>query len=242
MAQPGEITHCKLSVLTAGLFDVRALPPYHHVPNVDKSSTLTETADHVRSKPSRARSGTPAPPPPPFDTLGLVRTKTYRTDFFPPPANTGGMIEPLPRPAMMGILLEPKRDSVVTLDQKDAWDYVLRRCFIKEASSIGEALKNVGFGGEVLATRLNQATGYRGRALDPKKIVRNLDVDEWARVVDVFDKWAFKPEVSLPGDHQNTMIVLIRVEPHSRLERRGRPEPRDRPGLSRRILSTYLAS
>jgi hypothetical protein len=63
------------------------------------------------------------------------------------------MIEPLPRPAMMGILLEPKRDSVVTLDQKDAWDYVLRRCFIKEASSIGEALKNVGFGGEVLATR-----------------------------------------------------------------------------------------
>jgi hypothetical protein len=143
---------------------------------------------------------------------------------------------------MMGILLEPKRDSVVTLDQKDAWDYVLRRCFIKEASSIGEALKNVGFGGEVLATRLNQATGYRGRALDPKKIVRNLDVDEWARVVDVFDKWAFKPEVSLPGDHQNTMIVLIRVEPHSRLERRGRPEPRDRPGLSRRILSTYLAS
>lgn len=206
MAQPGEVIHCKLSVMTAALFNVRALPPYHHVPNVDKSSSLTETRTEYRSKgyPKYGRSpvGTPAPPPPPFDTLGLLRTKTYPTDFFPPPPRTtrsDGRSEPLTRPPMLGILLEPKRESVITLDQKDEWDYVLRKCFIKEASSIAEALKNLGFGGEGLASRLSQETGYKGRALDPKKIVRDLDVDEWARVVDVFYKWAFKPEVSLEG-------------------------------------------
>jgi hypothetical protein len=114
---------------------------------------------------------------------------------------------------------------VITLDQKDEWDYVLRKCFIKEASSIAEALKNVGFGGEGLATRLSLETGYKGSALDPKKIVRDLDVDEWARVVDVFDKWAFKPEVSLKGVTKHDDDCADEAEPHSRLETRGRAEP-----------------
>jgi hypothetical protein len=93
-------------------------------------------------------------------------------------------------------LLEPKADSVITLDQKDEWDYVLRKCFTREAQSIREALKNVGFGGEALADRLSAPNGYKGRPLEGSKIVRDLDVAEWARVVDVFDKWAFKPEAS----------------------------------------------
>jgi len=101
---------------------------------------------------------------------------------------------------MLGILLEPLLDSPITIKNKDEWDYVLRKCFVTEAQSIGVALKNLAFGAEGLIDRIESETEQGGKFLGNRvrgdKIVRDLTVEDWARVVDVFDKWAFKPDVS----------------------------------------------
>jgi len=105
---------------------------------------------------------------------------------------------------MLGILLEPRVDSPINIKNKDEWDYVLRKCFVTEAQSIGVALKNLAFGGEGLIDKIEsdeegagQGGRFVGKRVRREKIVRDLTVEDWTRVVDVFKKWAFKPEVSL---------------------------------------------
>lgn len=200
MAGPGEIIHCKLSVMTQALFKVSPLPPYHHVFNVDKSSHRIEDTPikppQASSSPNNPKPKTQPTPPP---TQAHPPTITYPNDFYP---ITVGLMKhldiPLPRPQMLGVLLEPRLDSPINMKNKDEWDYVLRKCFVTEAQSIAVALKNLAFGAEGLIDKIESEDGGRfgGKRVKRDKIVRDMTVDDWARVVDVFGKWAFKPDVS----------------------------------------------
>lgn len=193
MAGPGEVIHCKLSVMTQALFRVSPLPPYHHVFNVDKSSHRIE--DTPIKAPQSTKSKTIIAPPP----QAHPPTQTYPDDFYP---ITVGLMRhtdiPLPRPQMLGVLLEPRVDSPINLKNKDEWDYVLRKCFVTEAQGIQAALKNLAFGGEGLIDKIEseEEGRFKGRRVRRDKIVRDLTVEDWTRIVDVFGKWAFKPDVS----------------------------------------------
>lgn len=217
-ALPGEMINTKLSIMTRALFDLTPLPPYHHVPNVDRASKFTEgrpirTSQYYANKwggldPSKPGTNQSAKLKAdtnvgevvhPWDHYG--RTATVQADFYPMLARRGQAAEvhnvaPLPRPRLLGLLLEPKKESYVRLEQKEAWDYVLRNCFVTPASPLRESMKNLGFNGEGLADKVaDPSNKYRGQAVDPMKTVRDLDVAEWARMVDVFDRWPFRPEV-----------------------------------------------
>lgn len=197
MARPRETINCKLSIMTSSLFHRRPLPPYHHVPNVDKSSKRVAgspiTSGRLRSSPAVQALIDPSE-----GNWTQDPTITYPTDFFPPsiPANSR---DPLPRPTLLGICLTPRLTSPVLPHQKDAWDFVLRNCFIRETQPISEATTNLGFGAENLLERFeDEKEGYRerwrGEPVGGKTKVKDLSNEQWARVVDVFDKWAFKPE------------------------------------------------
>lgn len=195
MAGPSEKIFCKLSVMARALFHVSALPPYHHVFNVDKASSRTESTPVSPVKPS-AKKGVPPPPPPPPDPH--PRTTTYPDDFYPIPRGMANHTDiPLPRPAMLGVLLEPRLDSPIHSGNKDEWDYVLRKCFVTEAKTLRHSLRNLAFGGEGLEDKIgSEGTRFAGRPVSCDRIVRDLEVEDWTRVVDVFTKWAFKPAVS----------------------------------------------
>lgn len=195
MAGPREKIFCKLSVMARALFHITPLPPYHHVYNVDKSSRRTESRPIV----PRSSTGSPSkkdtiPAPPDPNPI----TTTYPDDFYPLPIGYASTTDiPLARPMMLGIVLEPKLNSPINLDNKDEWDYVLRKCFVTEAQTIQNSIKNLAFGAEILMDRISADDGrYAGKSVSPGKVVRDLDVEEWTRVVDCFDKWAFKPHVS----------------------------------------------
>jgi hypothetical protein len=193
MAGPGEVIHCKLSVMTQALFRVSPLPPYHHVFNVDKSSHRIE--DTPIKAPQSSKSKTKIAPPP----QGNPPTQTYPDDFYPIAVGLMKHTDiPLPRPQMLGVLLEPRVDSPINLKNKDEWDYVLRKCFVTEAQGIQAAFKNLAFGGEGLIDKIEseEEGRFKGRRVRRDKIVRDMTVEDWTRVVDVFGKWAFKPEVS----------------------------------------------
>lgn len=132
----------------------------------------------------------------------LPRTMTYLSDYYPIHKTiVKDPSDPLPRPALLGVMLVPRLDSVIKHSQKDEWDFVLRKCFVREAQPIREAMKVLAFGGEGLLPRI-EAEGeiggkiYAGRPVDGGRLVRDMEIEEWQRVVDVFARWAFKPEVS----------------------------------------------
>jgi hypothetical protein len=170
MAGPGETIHCKLSIMTRALFHITPLPPYHHVFNIDKSFKRT-TSTPLKSKSktgtkSTSKASALAPPPDPFPPH-----TTYPDDFYPVPNGYSKVLDiPLKRPEMLGVMLVPRIESAVTLDNKEEWDYVLRKCFVTEAQGLEASLRNLAFGAEGLVGKIEdgleplEPSGERGEA------------------------------------------------------------------------------
>ncbi|KAL1405289.1 Mitochondrial transcription factor 1 [Vanrija albida] len=205
----GETIRGKLSVLAQALFHIRPLPPYHHVPDVDKQSKRVFTDMDWRARETkgvRVAQTTAAPPP----TTEV--TVTERDDWFPPAkrsrlvdgdgaaiTNTrrkvGSKVEYADRPLLLGLELTPREDPLVLPETRDSWEYVLRKLFVRESQPLGAVLPSVAFGAENLLDKIEaEDSPYAGKAVGRDTIVRNLDIDEWHRIVDVFDKWAFRPD------------------------------------------------
>lgn len=55
---------------------------------------------------------------------------------------------------MLGVMLVPRVESAVTLDNKEEWDYVLRKCFVTEAQGLEASLRNLAFGAEGLVGKI----------------------------------------------------------------------------------------
>jgi hypothetical protein len=85
--------------------------------------------------------------------------------------------------------------SVVQGSAKSSWDYVLRNCFIRGTAPIRDGITTLGFGAANLVPKL-ASERYAGQLVNPETPAKDLTPEQWLRVVDVFDKWAFKPDVS----------------------------------------------
>lgn len=202
MAAPGETIHCKLSVMANALFHLRPLPPYHHVPDVDKQSTRTdpsyEAAVEAGRQTKKGRHTIPAAPP--VDKV----TSTIAGDFWPQVGRHAGRnsnvridaATPLVRPPLLGIELVPRLDSYIRLDQREEWEFVLRHCFVQEAQPLSQVIPKLGFGAENLIPKIRDTESqYAGLPTNPETPVRHITIEQWARVVDVFAKWPFKPDL-----------------------------------------------
>lgn len=208
MAQSGETIRGKLSVLAQALFHIRPLPPYHHVPDVDKRSTRTDTDMDWRERNAKfmRTSSTVAAPPPTTEV-----TVTRRDDWFPAAHRsrmvaTGDAValdakkrplksEVINRPLLLGLELLPRTDPLVLPETRDSWEYVLRKLFVRESQPLSVVLPSLAFGAENLLDKIEaEDSPYAGRAVSRTTTVRNLEIDEWHRIVDTFDKWAFRPE------------------------------------------------
>lgn len=194
-----------MSVMASALFNLRPLPPYHHVPDVDKGSTRTDPridAPRPVNSATGKRSTTPAAPP----TSEL--TKTLAGDFYPISSrlqvsnrtgkrSTLRATSELSRSALLGIEMIPRVDSPIVAEQREVWDFVLRKLFVREAATLQEMLSTLAFGAENLLPKLEQEDSpYKGVAVPGGTTIRNIHEQQWLRIVDVFDKWAFRPEVS----------------------------------------------
>ncbi|WVF72233.1 hypothetical protein IAT40_007045 [Kwoniella sp. CBS 6097] len=229
LAKPGDIINCKLSILAQALFDITPLPPYHHVQNVDKQSKFTVDRPvkftSLAPKSNAIPIGMPKPAQSPSPSVlpgnasshdagadgqfvGVQqKTITYPGDFWPPSTTaTKAKDKPLNRPPLLGLMLVPKVESPILAAQKDTWDYVMRRLFVRDTMTLKDSIPNLAFGAEILLKRIkedgmtvDEKTGekkikWRGVPVDETRVIRELHVEEWLRIVDVFDKWAFKPD------------------------------------------------
>lgn len=61
--------------------------------------------------------------------------------YYPKPRRTSTEQKQPPRPGMMALTLTPRTDPQIDLDDKDVWDYVLRRMFVMSGSPLSVAVK-----------------------------------------------------------------------------------------------------
>lgn len=192
------------------LFDLRALPPLHHVRDPHNLQERTKSKLEFRKGKHELVPGeTPEFAERRNDarwwlggaTLGKL-TPTYAGDFYPIKETLAAprACKPdlrLVRPHLLGIEMIPKANPLVTSGQRETWDYVLRKMFVRATLKVGEALPALAFGADNLVDKIMAPNnGYAGKPLMPDRVIRELTIEEWQRIVDVFDKWAFKPEVS----------------------------------------------
>lgn len=99
----------------------------------------------------------------------------------------------------------------------DKWDYCLRKLFVLKSTNLKRAIGSVALlaclsliyvraplshlapGSSVLLSHLTDPSlpvDHPTRA-DVQKLVRKMEVKDWAAVVRAFDAWPFAPEVSL---------------------------------------------
>jgi hypothetical protein len=103
---------------------------------------------------------------------------------------------PVLRPHSLGVMLEPRLDSPITAENIDAWEYVLRKAYVKQARPLLEGVEGLGFGAESLmpAIERDEKGVFKGVDAPADTLVRDMTEEQWARVVDVFMDWPFKPE------------------------------------------------
>ncbi|TYJ58086.1 hypothetical protein B9479_001182 [Cryptococcus floricola] len=193
-----ERMNSKMSVMTRALFHVTPLPPYHHIRNIDKRNTAKSDVPIKPVKEPKSTAtpvGIPEDIPPaegyPEATFGAERTETYTADFFPGAYTSSKAV--LPRTPLFGVLLTPKLNSPISMHRRDAWDFVLRRMFVRESCTVEESIGNLAFGADSLLPLIEQDEGM-GIPVSRTRVVKQLDVEEWARIVEVFDTWGFRPE------------------------------------------------
>ncbi|WVQ78481.1 hypothetical protein IAT38_000567 [Cryptococcus sp. DSM 104549] len=191
-AKPGEKLHSKLTIMTNALFHVDPLPPYGNPKAYRMKFHKGKSGVPKSSIPAKGpgfplqdrHADVPRPPPQPEKP-----TLVFGSEFYPGIQAT----LPLDQTLLFGLQLTPRVTSPIRRSQKDSWDFVLRKLLVRPLVSLGESLPSLGFGGESLIKKIEAEEGV-GVPVDGRRLIAELELDEWARIVDVFDKWPFRPE------------------------------------------------
>lgn len=166
VAPPGSPQYGKLGVNMQALASwTPASASYPHAPTFFKKGRKVEVV---------------ASSTPPSDLIGSIDPSMYQ-------CVTRSLAYPN-APPLMALTLEPRKDSAINADNKDAWDYVTRRMFVVSMGTLETTIRNLGPGAENLLPKLG--------GIDKKKKIREFETEDWLQVVTAFEQWKFKPDVS----------------------------------------------
>ncbi|KAF5376226.1 hypothetical protein D9615_008540 [Tricholomella constricta] len=96
--------------------------------------------------------------------------------------------------------LVPRQHQLIRKGQTDAWDYCLRRLFVRKATELRTALPGLAPGAQILLKKVTDPALPDSERLDVRKKVNKLQAHEWAILLKAFDEWPFKPEDLTIGD------------------------------------------
>ncbi|KAJ9101487.1 hypothetical protein QFC19_005138 [Naganishia cerealis] len=134
----------------------------------------------------------------PFDPSDPLLS-TDQDLYYPKPRRTTTEQKQPPRPGMMALTLTPRPDPQIEVEDKDVWDYVLRRMFVMAGSPLSVAINNLGMGASNLIPKLTNQELPHNQRIDPDKWIREYTVQDWALIVKAFKAWPFAPDVLVLG-------------------------------------------
>ncbi|KAG8694382.1 Mitochondrial transcription factor 1 [Ceratobasidium sp. 395] len=107
-------------------------------------------------------------------------------------ADKGEVVEGFER-----VLVPAKEGTRVTLEK---WDYVVRQLFILKSTPLEKAIQNLGAGAAILLSKLTGPDIPEERRVNIKTPINALSVQDFARIVEEFDRWPFAPDVLFLAD------------------------------------------
>ncbi|KAG8715476.1 Mitochondrial transcription factor 1 [Ceratobasidium sp. 395] len=95
------------------------------------------------------------------------------------------------------VIVPAKEGTRVTLEK---WDYVVRQLFILKSTPLEKAIQNLGAGAAILLSKLTGPDVPEARRVNIKTPINALSVQDFARIVEEFDRWPFAPDVLFLAD------------------------------------------
>ncbi|EIN11868.1 S-adenosyl-L-methionine-dependent methyltransferase [Punctularia strigosozonata HHB-11173 SS5] len=130
------------------------------------------------------------------------RLLPYDDHFHPTTSKMSPHQEKRPEARRIGhphvvVNVTPKEHVAIAPGQLEKWDYVLRRLFVLKSTALRSAIGSLAPGAAALIKPI-AATG-----VDIKQPIKKLSLDDWAKIVKVFDEWPFAPEDLLISESFN---------------------------------------
>ncbi|KAG2150847.1 S-adenosyl-L-methionine-dependent methyltransferase [Suillus clintonianus] len=94
----------------------------------------------------------------------------------------------------------PLEHQIIQPGMLDKWDYCLRKLFVLKCTPLKNAVGHLAPGSDILKSYLTSDDVPLEQRTDMKKIIKKLNVEDWAAVVSAFDRWPFAPEELLITD------------------------------------------
>ncbi|GHJ88938.1 hypothetical protein NliqN6_5340 [Naganishia liquefaciens] len=219
-AVPGTRAYCKLSVITSALCEVHpATPLYPPGPDaaVPVSLRLKREKEALEKQGAKSGMSVLAPRKPkktkkamtePEPEIASIASSPSFSDpilsadpdlWYPKFRRTLTEQKQPPRPGMMALTLVPRKEPQILPDDKDVWDYILRRMFVNPGSPLEVAINNLGMGATNLVPKLTDPSLPADKRIEPTKWIREYTVQDWSLIVEAFKKWPFAPDVLVLG-------------------------------------------
>ncbi|KZT43648.1 S-adenosyl-L-methionine-dependent methyltransferase [Sistotremastrum suecicum HHB10207 ss-3] len=129
------------------------------------------------------------------------RLTPYTSHFFPPPSSlqVGRAGNRRAGHPLVAASFVPKADPVITAATLDKWDFVLRGLFVLKGTSLRKALPTLAAGASNLIGPLTDPDKPEMR-VDVEKKINALTLEDWSRLLTVFDAWPFAPDMLFISD------------------------------------------
>ncbi|KAG6337090.1 hypothetical protein ID866_2001 [Astraeus odoratus] len=103
---------------------------------------------------------------------------------------------------MTAVTMNPLEEQVIIKGMLDKWDYCLRMLFVLKSTNLKRAIGHLAPGSTALLSHLTDPSLPEDHPTrtDVSKLVRKMEIKDWAAVVRVFDAWPFAPEDLLITD------------------------------------------
>ncbi|KAF8552511.1 S-adenosyl-L-methionine-dependent methyltransferase [Imleria badia] len=126
----------------------------------------------------------------------------YEEHFWPPSiaAAEGRSKKNRQNRNMVTITVDPLLEQTIEKGLLDKWDYCLRKLFVLKSNPLNRAISHLAPGASTLLTMLADGSLPGHHSVDTSKPVREMDVQDWAALVQAFHSWPFAPDDLLITD------------------------------------------
>ncbi|KAG6861468.1 hypothetical protein C0995_016247 [Termitomyces sp. Mi166 len=131
-------------------------------------------------------------------TLDPEATQPYEQHFYPQPSLRGPVdlkkdTRAIGRP-FLTMTVVPFEKQMIPKGQMDAWDFCLRRLYVKKSTELKKAINLLAPNAQILMGAVTDPNLPESERLDISKKIRNMTAHDWSILLKAFDEWPFKPE------------------------------------------------
>ncbi|KAG6865520.1 hypothetical protein C0991_001841 [Blastosporella zonata] len=131
--------------------------------------------------------------------LDFYATQPYDEHFHPIPAAKAIAVELKKDSRAVGrpfraMTIVPFENQIIPKGQMDAWDYCLRRLYVKKSTELKKAISTLAPNAQILIKAVTDPKLPESERLDASTKIKDMDARDWSILLKAFDEWPFKPE------------------------------------------------